>query len=174
MPDEEGIQPVYSFGVITFGARGENPPELNAQRLHGLKVASRGPGIRELLVDQEGAQSIEAGNAVRVVAPGSFLFTFRGRVGKTHGEFGVRGQIHSCSYPAGLPRYGAICVTGYYWSRRGARCLVKQGPHVTPVWRPRHARVSCVLRRVPRTPCPDRRGRPTRAVTGDTRRDVAQ
>src|SRR6516225_2272729 len=83
MLDQQGVQPGGGVLTVARGAGGEEAAELTAQAPQRVEVVAGHAGVQVLAVGDQGAQAVQVGQPVTVLAPGT------SRVHEPYREFGV-------------------------------------------------------------------------------------
>ena len=91
MLDEQRVQAGRGVLPVAVGARDEERAEFRAQAPQRVQVAAGHAGIEVLAVGDQGAQPVEVGQAVTVLARPA------GRIHESNREFRVGVEIHSRS-----------------------------------------------------------------------------
>src|SRR5271165_348550 len=99
MLDQQGVQPGSGVLPVAFGAGEEERAELRAKSPQRVEVVAGHAGIEVLAVGDQGAQPVQVGEPVTVLAPGT------GCVHEPYRELSVGVEIHSRSLAA-APSYG--------------------------------------------------------------------
>ena len=88
MLDEQRVQPRRGVLAVAVRARHEEGAELGPQVAQRVEVVAGHPGVEVLPVRDQGAQPVQAGQPVAVVASAA------GRVHEPYREFSVGVEIH--------------------------------------------------------------------------------
>jgi len=99
--DEERVQLRRGVVAVAFGAGDEESAELGAKIPQRIQVVAGHAGVEVLAVGDQGAQPVQVGEPVTVLAPRP------GRVREPYRQFGVGVEVHS-RIPSCRPSHGEV------------------------------------------------------------------